>query len=148
MSRILLVTAILFYAGCASVAQSGPRLKAQEYFEKSFPLAELEEWAQRDDGFVVSFFDVAEERSVELVFDIRGRWQQSTMSLGEDALRANVLQYLEENFNNYLLTAYEVKLRNKQRRIGLVVDTPEIIYTLEFNDDGQLIERYEEGIDG
>lgn len=148
MIRYLFFAAIILYASCASVAQSDPLQRAKLYFEDAFPSAELPEWAERDKGYVVSFYDLASKRSVEMTFDRRGRWKEMTLSMDADQLEGNITQYLEEHFIDYYATAYELKRRRGQRRFGLVVDTPEVIYTLLFNGDGQLIERYEEGIDG
>ncbi|PHI18983.1 hypothetical protein CEQ90_15190 [Lewinellaceae bacterium SD302] len=148
MFRYLLLTLIVLYSGCASAAQSNPRQRAQEYFDEAFPMAELAEWSERERGYVVSFYDLSSNRSVEMTFDRRGRWREVTLSMETDQLRDNITQYLEESFVDYYATAYELRRRRGERRIGLVIDTPEVIYTLLFNTDGELIERYEEGIDG
>ena len=148
MNRYLSFLLILSLFGCAAQAQADPFERAQAYFAEAFPSADFTEWSKRSKGYVVSSYDLASNRSIEVVFNRRGQWQQTTFSLENDEIRSNIMTYLDEHFQDYFLTAYEVRNKKKKHRIGLIIDTPEIIYTLLFNSDGQLVERYEEGIDG
>lgn len=148
MNRYFLLLPFLFFLSCATNAQPGSLERAKVWFSTAFPNAEMAEWSTRDDGYVVSCYDLATNRSVEVVFNRRGRWQKTTLSLESDQLQEKILSFVKENFENYFITAYEMKIRKKSDQIGLVVDTPDMIYTLLFDSKGRLVERYQEGIDG
>ena len=148
MKKPILLLGISLLLGCVSAAQTDPFLRAQNLYQSEFPLAEAEEWTKFDEGYVVSFYDRASERAVEMRFDHKGRWRETTLSLETENLSQAIQAYVAERFDQYYATAYELRKKRKQPYFGLVVDTPTHIHTLLFRQNGSLIEQYSEGVDG
>lgn len=148
MKKAFLLLGVSLLLGCVSAAQADPFVRAQSLYQAEFPLAEAEEWTKIEEGYVVSFYDRASERSVEMRFDQKGRWRETTLSLEPEELSLKIKSYVDERFDQYYTTAYELRRRRKQPFFGLVVDTPTHIHTLLFRQNGSLIEQYSEGVDG
>lgn len=142
---------LIFFTACATVSGDdlgeGIPKRAQEHLNASFPQADYIEWSNWENQYTCSFFDAASERPVEVIYDQRGRWQETTIGLEWQEVPAPIKQYVTSSFQQYYATAYS--LRSPQSdRFGLTVDTPSRIYTLVFSPEGQLLSREEEGIDG
>lgn len=143
----LLFASLLLVAG-PLLAQPIPS-RAEATLLEHFPLAELIEWGALESGYLVSFYDRLSERAVEMEFDRRGRWVQTTLDFDPEQLNPEIQDYVRANFSQYYSIAYEVRLRKRrQTRYGLVIDTPTHIYTLLFKSNGDLLESYAEGLDG
>lgn len=148
MNRNLLLLIICSLLGCVSAAQPTPLERAQLVYHQQYPLAEAAEWTEQDGGFTVSFYDRESMRAVEMNFDNKGRWRETTLSLETEQLSDEILHYVDSNFEKYYTTAYELRRKRNRFFYGLVVDTPTHIYTLLFRENGSLVEEYREGIDG
>lgn len=148
MKRFLLSFVILSFISCVSAAQPSPLDRAKSYYTTNFPLGEAAEWGQQNDGYVVSFYDRETARAIEMEFDDKGRWRETTMSIETSTLSEDILSYVAERFERSYTTAYVLMRKRKQDQFGLVVDTPTHIYTLLFSKKGELMEQYSEGLDG
>lgn len=139
---------ILASMSCVSAAQPSPLDRAKSYYIQNFPLGEAAEWGQQSEGYVVSFYDRETARAIEMEFDSKGRWQETTMSIATETLSDEILSYVAERFEQSYTTAYILMRKRKQDFYGLVVDTPTHIHTLLFSKNGELVEQYSEGLDG
>jgi len=148
MKKIALLVGLSLLIGTVSAAQPSPFERAKASFLQQFPLGESEEWASLENGYVVSFYDRASSRAVEMEFDHKGRWQETTLSIETDELSEEILAYVDSNFEQHYTTAYELRRRRRKQFYGLVVDTPTHIHTLLFRANGNLVEQYSEGVDG
>jgi len=148
MKRVAIFFPIVILGSCISAAQPNPLERAQAFFRSEFPLGEAEEWTSSDVGYVVSFYDRESQRAVEMEFDGKGRWRETTLSMEPEDLSPAIQQYVDANFEQYYTTAYELRRKRKPSFYGLVVDTPTHIHTLLFRQNGSLIEQYSEGVDG
>ena len=148
MKRFLLSFFILSFISCVSAAQPSPLDRAKSYYISNFPLGEAAEWGRQNEGYVVSFYDRESARPVEMEFDNKGRWRETTMSIETEKLSDDILSYVAERFERSYTTAYVLQRKRKQDQYGLVVDTPTHIYTLLFSKKGELVEQYSEGLDG
>ncbi|MGB3548209.1 MAG: PepSY-like domain-containing protein [Saprospiraceae bacterium] len=147
-SCLLLLALLLTGNGCAtpSLVEEIPDRARRELADR-FPLAEAVEWAAYDGEVYASFYDLESRCPVQMTFDRKGRWRETTVGIENTRLPDPITAYLDENFADAYALAYEVRSKSGTN-YGLTVDTPTHIYTLTFSKRGKLLERTEESLDG
>ncbi len=139
----------LFLSACATIggSEDGIPKRAAQHLRTEYPGAEFVEWSTWEGELTASFYDPTSDRSVEIVYNQQGRWQEITSGMEWEELPAAIRSYVVQTYDQYYATAYRLQ-RPRSDQYGLTIDTPSRIYTLVFDQKGTLLSSEEEGIDG